>query len=83
MTASLSAIDAFEEQLQAAGTRYTFLQDIKAYIADLCDMLQVSVTTRFLLSIQCCLLAMTAFVPTCLFIHQTVLTQKRLAVRMQ
>ncbi len=41
LTDSISAIDAFEEQLQSAGARYTFLQQIKAYIADLCDMLQV------------------------------------------
>ncbi|DBA84128.1 TPA: hypothetical protein ACH3X1_006604 [Trebouxia sp. C0004] len=40
LTDSISAIDAFEEQLQSAGARYTFLQQIKAYIADLCDMLQ-------------------------------------------
>lgn len=40
LTDSISAIDALEEQLQSAGTRYTFLQQIKAYIADLCDMLQ-------------------------------------------
>ncbi len=41
LTDSISAIDAFEEELQSAGARYTFLQQIKAYIADLCDMLQV------------------------------------------
>ena len=41
LTDSISAIDAFEEQLQSAGARYTFLQQIKAYIADLCDRLQV------------------------------------------
>ena len=39
---SIASIDTFEEQLQSAGGRYTFLQEIKAYIADLCDMLQVS-----------------------------------------
>lgn len=38
---SIASLDTFEEQLQAAGARYTFLQEIKAYIADLCDMLQV------------------------------------------
>lgn len=38
---SITSIDTFEEQLQSAGTRYTFLQETKAYIADLCDMLQV------------------------------------------
>ncbi|KAL3131084.1 hypothetical protein ABBQ38_000395 [Trebouxia sp. C0009 RCD-2024] len=37
---SITSIDTFEEQLQSAGTRYTFLQETKAYIADLCDMLQ-------------------------------------------
>ena len=43
LTDSISAIDAFEEQLHLAGARYTFLQQVKAYIADLCDMLQVNV----------------------------------------
>lgn len=38
---SITSIDTFEEQLQSAGGRYTFLQETKAYIADLCDMLQV------------------------------------------
>lgn len=38
---SITSIDTFEEQLQSAGARYTFLQETKAYIADLCDMLQV------------------------------------------
>ncbi|KAL3139132.1 hypothetical protein ABBQ32_005919 [Trebouxia sp. C0010 RCD-2024] len=37
---SITSIDTFEEQLQSAGARYTFLQETKAYIADLCDMLQ-------------------------------------------
>ena len=38
---SIAAVDTLGEQLQAAGERYAFLQQIRAYIADLCDMLQV------------------------------------------
>ena len=39
---SIAAVDTLGEQLQAAGERYAFLQHTKAYISDLCDMLQVS-----------------------------------------
>lgn len=41
MAASIAAVDTLGEQLQAAGEHYAFLQQTKAYIADLCDMLQV------------------------------------------
>ena len=36
-----------EDSLAAAGTKYTFLQQLKAYIADLCDMLQVTSYTEY------------------------------------
>ena len=45
MTDSIAGVDTLGEQLQAAGERYAFLQQIKAYIADLCDMLQASLRT--------------------------------------
>ncbi len=38
---TLKAIDALEQELEAAGVKYTQMQELKAYIADLCDMLQV------------------------------------------
>ena len=37
----VKVISELEEQLDAAGQKYVTLQKIKAYIADLCDMLQV------------------------------------------
>lgn len=42
LTDSIAAVDTLGEQLQAAGERYAFLQQTKAYISALCDMLQVS-----------------------------------------
>ena len=39
---SVNTIGELEEQIEAAGQKYVTLQKIKAYIADLCDMLQVS-----------------------------------------
>ena len=38
---TLKAVDVLEQELQAAGLIYTQMQELKAYIADLCDMLQV------------------------------------------
>ena len=38
----VNTIGELEEQIEAAGQKYVTLQKIKAYIADLCDMLQVS-----------------------------------------
>ena len=37
----VGTISEFEGQIKAAGQKYEALQKIKAYIADLCDMLQV------------------------------------------
>lgn len=38
---SIAAIATLERDLAAAGEKYAFLQDMRAYISDLCDMLQV------------------------------------------
>ena len=38
---TLKAVDVLEQELEAAGEKYTQMQELKAYIADLCDMLQV------------------------------------------
>jgi len=38
---SIAAVAALEKDLEAAGEKFTFLQAMRAYIADLCDMLQV------------------------------------------
>ena len=38
---TLKAVDMLEQELEAAGVKYTQMQELKAYIADLCDMLQV------------------------------------------
>eukprot|EP00891_Asterochloris_glomerata_P000170 jgi/Astpho2/170/Aster-x0896 len=37
---TLKAIDTLEQELEAAGVKYTQMQELKVYIADLCDMLQ-------------------------------------------
>lgn len=42
---AVGAISEYEEQIEAAGQKYLTLQKIKAYIADLCDMLQVRLFT--------------------------------------
>ena len=41
LQSSIAAVAALEKDLEAAGEKFTFLQEMKAYIADLCDMLQV------------------------------------------
>lgn len=38
---SIAAVAALEKDLKAAGEKFFFLQAMRAYIADLCDMLQV------------------------------------------
>eukprot|EP00884_Botryococcus_braunii_P016142 jgi/Botrbrau1/3210/Bobra.37_2s0040.1 len=38
---SMKTVATLEGELGKAGDKYTFLQELKAYIADLCDMLQV------------------------------------------
>lgn len=38
---SMAAVASLEKDLSTAGEKFTFLQDMRAYIADLCDMLQV------------------------------------------
>ena len=45
--------DTLEEQLQSAGARYLFVQETKAYIADLCDMLQVQTLQPSCAHINC------------------------------
>ncbi|CAL8463414.1 g2948 [Coccomyxa elongata] len=37
---SMAAVTTLENDLSASGEKFTFLQDMRAYIADLCDMLQ-------------------------------------------
>lgn len=41
MRSSLAAVARFQTELAAAGEKYTYLQQLRTYIADLCDMLQV------------------------------------------
>lgn len=38
---SIATVGRLEAELAAAGDKYTFLQELRGYIADLCDMLQV------------------------------------------
>jgi GC-rich sequence DNA-binding factor len=42
LQSSIGTVALLEKDLEAAGEKFTFLQEMKAYIADLCDMLQVS-----------------------------------------
>ena len=37
---SISSVSGLEAQLGAAKAKYTYMQEQRAYIADLCDMLQ-------------------------------------------
>ena len=37
----MAAVAILEADLSAASSKYAFLQETRAYIADLCDMLQV------------------------------------------
>ena len=41
LASSIAAVATMEQELKAAGEKFAFLQDTRAYIADLCDMLQV------------------------------------------
>lgn len=38
---SMNSIGVLEAELGKAGDKYTYLQELKAYMGDLCDMLQV------------------------------------------
>ena len=38
---SIASVGALDEELAAAKAKYTYMQEIRGYIADLCDMLQV------------------------------------------
>lgn len=40
LAASIAAVAGLERDLAAAGDKYALLQDMRAYLADLCDMLQ-------------------------------------------
>ncbi|CAK0740516.1 hypothetical protein CVIRNUC_001256 [Coccomyxa viridis] len=40
LAASIAAVATLERDLKTAGAKFAFLQDTRAYIADLCDMLQ-------------------------------------------
>lgn len=42
LAASIAAVATLERDMNAAGDKFAFLQDTRAYIADLCDMLQVA-----------------------------------------
>ncbi len=50
---SMAAVASLEKDLSAAGEKFTFLQDMRAYIADLCDMLQVCPSTFSSLQPRC------------------------------
>lgn len=39
---SIASIGRLEGDLATAGDKYTFLQEMRGYIADLCDMLQAT-----------------------------------------
>ena len=41
LASSIAAVATMERELKVAGDKFAFLQDTRAYIADLCDMLQV------------------------------------------
>ncbi len=41
MQSSLAAISRMESELEAASSKYVMVQGLKAYVADLCNMLQV------------------------------------------
>ena len=41
MQDSVAAVARLEGDLEAASSKYTFLQQLRAFVADLCDMLQV------------------------------------------
>ena len=38
---SIASVGGLDEDLAAAKAKYTYMQEIRGYIADLCDMLQV------------------------------------------
>ncbi len=44
---SMLQISMLETDVTKAGTRYTFLQEMRSYIADLCEMLDVRVLHLF------------------------------------
>ncbi|EFJ52932.1 hypothetical protein VOLCADRAFT_86421 [Volvox carteri f. nagariensis] len=41
LTASLAKVEQLESELKAAGDKYLYMQKLRAYVADLCDCLQV------------------------------------------
>jgi len=41
LAAAVAGVAALEAELEAAGGRFAYLQQLRAYVADLCDMLQV------------------------------------------
>lgn len=46
LASTLEAITRLENGLADASTKFGFLQEIRAYVADLCDMLQVSTQAK-------------------------------------
>ena len=43
---AISSVSGLESKLSSAKVKYTYMQDKRGYIADLCDMLQVCVTFK-------------------------------------
>ncbi|KXZ48179.1 hypothetical protein GPECTOR_30g275 [Gonium pectorale] len=41
LTAALARVEGFESELRVAGDKYLYMQQLKAYVADLCECLQV------------------------------------------
>ena len=41
LTDSIASVGGLDDDLAAAKARYTYMQEVRGYIADLCDMLQV------------------------------------------
>ncbi|KAG2502106.1 hypothetical protein HYH03_000598 [Edaphochlamys debaryana] len=41
LTGSLAKVEALEAELKSAGDKYLYVQQLRAYVADLCDCLQV------------------------------------------
>ena len=50
---SLAAVGRLEAELASAGDKYTYIQRLRAYVADLCNMLAVRVAL-FALGFACC-----------------------------
>lgn len=56
LAAAVAGVTTLEAELDAAGGRFAYLQQLRAYIADLCDMLQarlIDTSSGLLLVVIC------------------------------